>query len=464
MRYISTRGQAPAAGFLDVVLEGLAPDGGLYIPEAWPTIPPEELAELAKLDYAPLAANILGRFAGGEIDAETLGRMAADAYQPFAHTAVTPLKQLERGLWLLELFHGPTLAFKDVAMQFLARLYDYALGLRGRTATILVATSGDTGGAAVEAFRGRANIKLVVLYPHGRISQVQRRFITTAADDNIRVLAIDGVFDDCQAIVKEIFQDRGMHNAGLSGVNSINWSRIAAQTVYYFSSALALGAPTRRVAYAVPTGNFGDAFAGYVARQMGLPIDRLIVATNTNDIMTRAIEHGRYARSPVQATQSPAMDIQAASNFERLYFEGVHHEGTDTARAMRAFADTGVIDVPPQARKLIKELFRGAMIDEGETARTMLATHHLTGELIDPHTAIGVAAARRIGSPSPTTPLVVLSTAHPAKFPETVYAATGVEPDLPAQVAALEGLQEHVHRLPAKTEAVKLIVRKLMEA
>ncbi len=464
MRYISTRGEAPAAGFLDVVLEGLAPDGGLYIPEAWPTVAPEDFARLALLDYPRLAADILARFAGDEIPRETLDRMAADAYQSFAHAAVTPLKQLERGLWLLELFHGPTLAFKDVAMQLLARLYDFALGQRGRTATILVATSGDTGGAAVEAFRGRANVRLVVLYPHGRISEVQRRFITTAADDNVRVLAIDGVFDDCQAIVKEIFQDKGMHNAGLSGVNSINWSRIAAQTVYYFASALALGAPARKVAYAVPTGNFGDAFAGYVARQMGLPIERLIVATNSNDIMSRVVEHGRYARSPVQATQSPAMDIQAASNFERLYFEGVRHEGLDTARAMRAFADTGVIDVPPQARKLMRDLFRGAMIDEAETARTILATHHLTGELIDPHTAVAVAAARRIGPADPATPLVALATAHPAKFPDTVRSATGVEPEMPGQVAALEGLEERFHRLPARTDAVKTIVRQVMEA
>ena len=462
MRYISTRGGAPAAGFLDVVLEGLAPDGGLYIPEAWPELTPAELKAYARMDYAAVAADVLGRFAGEEIDKRTLRQMAEDAYASFTHAAVTPLKQLERGLWLLELFHGPTLAFKDVAMQLLARLYDHALGQRGRTATILVATSGDTGGAAVEAFRGRANIRLVVLYPHGRISEVQRLFITTPEEDNIRVIAIDGVFDDCQAIVKSLFQDKALHNAGLSGVNSINWSRIVGQTVYYFTSAVALGAPERKVAYAVPTGNFGDAFAGYVAHRMGLPIERLIVATNSNDIMSRMVETGRYARSPVIATQSPAMDIAAASNFERLYFEGVGHEGVETARAMRAFSDLGVIDVPPSAMGMFKGLFRGARIDETEAARTMVAARNQTGELIDPHTAVGLAAARRIGPASAGTPLVVLSTAHPAKFPETVKAVTGAEPAPPPQVLALRKKRERIQRLPNDLEAVKSVVREVM--
>jgi threonine synthase len=462
MRYISTRGGAPAAGFLDVVLEGLAPDGGLYIPETWPELSKAELKAYARMDYAAVAADVLGRFTGDEIDRATLRQMAEDAYASFTHAAVTPLKQLDRGLWLLELFHGPTLAFKDVAMQLLARLYDHALGLRGRTATILVATSGDTGGAAVEAFRGRSNIRLVVLYPHERISEVQRLFITTPEEDNVRVIAIDGVFDDCQAIVKSLFQDRALHNAGLSGVNSINWSRIVGQTVYYFTSGVALGAPERKIAYAVPTGNFGDAFAGYVAHRMGLPIERLIVATNANDIMSRMVETGRYARTPVVATQSPAMDIPAASNFERLYFEGVRHEGVDTARAMRAFADSGVIDVPPSAMGMIKGLFRGAGVDEGETARTMISTLQLTGELIDPHTAVGLAAARRIGPASPGTPLVVLSTAHAAKFPETVKAATGAEPALPPQVLALRKKRERIQRLPNDVEAVKSVVREVM--
>jgi threonine synthase len=461
LRYISTRGDAPAAGFLDVVLEGLAPDGGLYIPEAWPELGHDQIAAFATLSYVELAAEILARFAGPDIDRATLLNMTEEAYASFTHAAVTPLKQLDRGLWLLELFHGPTLAFKDVAMQLLARLYDHALGVRGRTATILVATSGDTGGAAVEAFRGRANIRLVVLYPHERISQVQRRFMTCADEDNVRVLAIDGVFDDCQAIVKTLFQDESLHNAGLSGVNSINWARIAAQTVYYFASAVALGAPVRPIAYAVPTGNFGDAFAGYVASRMGLPIERLIVATNGNDIMSRVVESGRYARSKVIATQSPAMDIASASNFERLYFEGVRHEGVEVARAMRAFAETGVIEAPPSAMAMIRALFRGYAVDENETTATMVSTHHLTGELIDPHTAVALAAARRIGAAGPETPLVALSTAHPAKFPETVLAATGVEPPAPPQVGALHARPERVQRLAADAEAVKAVVREM---
>jgi threonine synthase len=462
MKYISTRGGAPAAGFLDVVLEGLAPDGGLYIPESWPTLEESELESFARLDYPSLAVEILARFVGDDIGRPTLQRMAEEAYAPFTHAAVTPLKQLDRGLWLLELFHGPTLAFKDIAMQLLARVYDHALGQRGRMATILVATSGDTGGAAVEAFRGLANIRLVALYPHGRISEVQRRFMTSAQEDNVRVLAIDGVFDDCQAIVKAIFQDQALHNAGLSGVNSINWARIAAQTVYYFASAAALGAPRRPVAYAVPTGNFGDAFAGYVASRMGLPVERLIVATNGNDIMSRMVETGRYARGPVMATQSPAMDIQAASNFERLYFEGVGHEGVETARAMRAFGEGGGIDVPPSAMAMFRSLFRGASVDETETARSMVSTHHLTGELIDPHTAIAVSAARSIGPVAPDTPVVALATAHPAKFPETVQAATGVEVVLPPQVQALRSKPERIQRLSADSEAVKAVVREVM--
>jgi threonine synthase len=462
MRYISTRGGAPATGFLDAVLESLAPDGGLYIPEEWPSVSRAELGAMAEMSYAELAADIIGRFAGEDIAGDDLREMASDAYASFTHAAVTPLRQLERGLWMLELFHGPTLAFKDVAMQMLARLYDHALGQRGRTATILVATSGDTGGAAVEAFRGRKNVQLVVLYPHGRISEVQRRFMTTADDDNVRCLAVDGVFDDCQAIVKALFQDQALHNAGLSGVNSINFARIAAQTVYYFASALALGAPTRPVAYSVPTGNFGDAFAGYVAQRMGLPIERLILATNANDIMSRAVEQGRYARGEVQATQSPAMDIQAASNFERLYFEGVRHEGIDTARAMRAFAETGSVDIPPQAMGLIRELFRGAAVDEMETSRTMVAALNTYGELIDPHTAVGLAAAKRIGSPRPGVPLVVLSTAHAAKFPETVAAATGAAaPDTP-QAQALTGRPERFKNIPADTAAVKAVVQEVM--
>jgi threonine synthase len=333
MQYVSTRGDAPAIGFIDAVLAGLAPDGGLYSPAVWPLLTPGEIAGFAGKPYAVVAAEILSRFAGDAISKADLLRMTTEAYATFNHAAVAPLKQLEPGLWLLELFHGPTLAFKDVAMQILSRLYEHALAAKGRTLTIVCATSGDTGGAAVEALRGRDNVRIVALFPEGRISEVQRRFMTTAADANVRCLAIKGDFDDCQTLVKGLFQAQGFREAvDLSGVNSINWARIAAQVVYYFTAAVALGAPHRKIAFAVPTGNFGDAFAGYVAHRMGLPIERIILATNGNDILARAVNDGRYARGAVRETQSPAMDIQIASNFERLYFELVDRQGLETAQ------------------------------------------------------------------------------------------------------------------------------------
>ena len=304
----------------------------------------------------------------------------------------------------------------------------------------------------------------MVLFPEGRISEVQRRFMTTAQDDNVRCLALDGDFDDCQAIVKALFQAQGFRQAvDLSGVNSINWARIVAQAVYYFTAAVALGAPHRPVSFCVPTGNFGDAFAGFVAQRMGLPIERIITATNSNDIVARMIQDGRYARGPVRQTQSPAMDIQVASNFERLYFEGVERNGLETARAMRAFADTGSIDIPPRARAMIEALFEGAGVSEDDTSRAILSTFNQTGVLIDPHTAVGVAAARRVGAKRPATPMVVLSTAHAAKFPDAVKAAAGVAPDLPHAARGLAAKPERIDRLPADIEAVKAYVRDFAE-
>jgi threonine synthase len=459
-RYISTRGQSPAIGFLDAVLAGLAPDGGLYSPQVWPSFTPQEIAAFAGMPYAQVAAAVLGKFAGDDIDAATLRAMCEEAYATFSHKAVTPLAQIGDNLFLLELFHGPTLAFKDVAMQLLGRLYEHALQSKGRTLTIICATSGDTGGAAVEAFRGRANVRIVALFPEGRISEVQRRFMTTATDANVRCLSIQGSFDDCQNIVKASFSDDGFRRAvDLSGVNSINWARIAAQSVYYFTAAAALGAPARQVAFATPTGNFGDAFAGFVAKQMGLPIARIIAATNSNDIVARAFEDGRYSRGAVAHTQSPAMDIQIASNFERLYFEMVRREGVETARTFTAFADTGAVDIPPQALASMRELFSGASVDEAETSRTILSVLNETGELIDPHTAVGVAAARRAKLADPTTPLVVLSTAHPAKFPEAVLAASGTLPITPRGSGDLAAKPERFDRLPADVETVKAYVR-----
>ena len=395
MRYVSTRGQAPHVGFIDAVLGGLAPDGGLYVPQDWPQIPAAEIAGFADKPYAEVAARVIGAFAGDEIAQTDLRDMCEEAYGTFTHAGVVPLTQLEPGVFMAELFHGPSLAFKDVAMQILARLYDHMLGREGRVQTILCATSGDTGGAAVEAFRGRKNVKVVALFPEGRISEVQRRFMTTAVESNVACVAVKGSFDDCQAIVKAAFQDQSLRQAvDLSGVNSINFARIAAQAVYYFTTAAALGAPERKVSFCVPSGNFGDAFAGYVAHRMGLPIGKILVATNANDILARTFETGRYSRGKVHPTMSPAMDIQSASNFERLYFEGVQREATETARAFTAFADAGAIDVPPQAFAAMRKLFRGVAVSEADTARTIVATLNETGELVDPHTAVALSALR----------------------------------------------------------------------
>ena len=459
MRYVSTRGQSPAVGFTDTLLAGLAPDGGLYIPESWPAFTADEIAAFAGRPYAEVASAVLARFVGDDIPRATLDRLCAEAYATFAHPAVTPLEQLGPDLWLLELFHGPTLAFKDVAMQILARLYDHVLESRGRTLTIVCATSGDTGGAAVEAFRGAKHARIGVLFPEGRISEVQRRFMTTTGQANVACAAVEGTFDDCQTLVKALFRDDAFKaEVDLSGVNSINWARVAAQSVYYFTAAVALGAPHRPVSFCVPTGNFGDAFAGYVAREMGLPVARIVVATNANDIVARAFQTGRYSQGTVAATQSPAMDIQIASNFERLYFEAVGRDAAETARAFAAFAQDSAIDLPTQAFGAMQSLFSGEAVDEAETAATIASTLEATGEVIDPHTAVAMAAAHRVAGSVPG-PLVVLSTAHPAKFPEAVEAAISRAPALHPRAGGLYDRDERIDRLPADADAVKAYIR-----
>jgi threonine synthase len=463
MRYVSTRGQSPSVGFVDAVLAGLAPDGGLYVPEEWPSFTQAEIAAFAGRPYADVAAAVLGKFVGDEIEAGVLAEMCAEAYASFTHAAVVPVRQIAPGGFIAELFHGPSLAFKDVAMQLLARLSDHVLSAQKRTQTILCATSGDTGGAAVEAFRGRSNTKIVVMFPDGRISEVQRRFMTTAEEDNVRCVAVAGDFDDCQAILKTALSDASLKQAvGLSAVNSINFARIVAQSVYYFTAAVALGAPHREIAFAVPSGNFGDGFAGYVAKRMGLPIARIIVATNSNDILARAFEDGRYVRGVTAPTQSPAMDIQSASNFERLYFECVRRDGVETARAFAAFAETGGVDIPPQALAAMRETFTGVSVGEGDTTRTIVATLRETGELIDPHTAVGVVGMQRARAVT-AAPIVVLSTAHAAKFPETVSAATGETPVMPRNAAHLSAKAERFDRLPADAETIKAYVRAFAE-
>ncbi len=461
MRYISTRGESSAVGFTDAVLGGLAPDGGLYVPETWPTFTREQIAAFAGRPYAQVAAQVLGAFAGDEITPADLQAMCDDAYATFSHRAVVPMVQIGPQTFIAELFHGPSLAFKDVAMQILARLYDHLLGRQGRKQTILCATSGDTGGAAVEAFRGARNVKLVVMFPEGRISEVQRRFMTTATEGNIACVAVNGTFDDCQTILKDAFQDKVLRQAvDLAAVNSINFARIAAQSVYFFTTAAALGAPARAANFVVPSGNFGDAFAGYVAMRMGLQVTRIVVATNANDILARAFTTGRYTRGAVQPTVSPAMDIQSASNFERLYFEAVRREPAETARAFEAFRNTGVIDIPPAALAAMQDTFTGVAISEDETLRTIVSTLNETGELIDPHTAVAVAALRHVSLDGPT---VVMSTAHPAKFPEDVARACGVLPRLPRGMANLSGAKERFDRLPGDADTIKAYVRAFAE-
>jgi threonine synthase len=458
VNYVSTRGGSPSIGFVDALLAGLAPDGGLYEPEVWPRLSPDEIAAFAGRPYAAVAADILGRFAGDEVPAGALAALCDEAYAAFDHPAVTPLTQLGPDRFLLELFHGPTLAFKDVAMRILARLYVHVLAERNRTMTIVCATSGDTGGAAVEAFRGLDRVRIVVLFPDGRISEVQRRFMTTAAEANVRAVAVDGDFDACQAILKSLFADVAFaRSVDLSAVNSINFARIIAQSVYYFAAAVALGAPGRTVNFAVPTGNFGDAFAGYAAWAMGLPIGRIIVATNSNDIVARALRSGDYRRGNTQATQSPAMDIQVASNFERLYFEAAGRDAAATAQAFGAFAAQGALTVPPQILARMGALFIGVAADEVATAKAMRDTLRETGQRIDPHTAVAVCAAGAVATGP--EPLVIVSTAHPAKFPEAARAATGETPAPPRAVRDRAARPEHIDRLPAEAEAVKRYVR-----
>ncbi|MEZ5841756.1 MAG: threonine synthase [Hyphomicrobiales bacterium] len=430
MKYVSTRGNAPALGFSDVLLAALARDGGLYVPETWPQLSPEAIADLAGRPYAEVAYRIIHPFVGGDIADADLKRMIDEAYATFRHPAVTPLVQVGPNDWLLELFHGPTLAFKDVAMQLLSRLMDHVLAARGARATIVGATSGDTGGAAMEAFKGRASTDVFILHPHERVSAVQRRQMTTLGDPNVHALAVRGNFDDCQAMVKAMFNHHAFRDRlHLSGVNSINWARIVAQIVYYFTAAVALGAPRRPVAFTVPTGNFGDIFAGYVALRMGLPVARLVIATNVNDILARTLETGRYETRGVTATTSPSMDIQVSSNFERLLFEAGGRDADAVVRSMQRLSQSGAFDIEPSALAGIREVFTASRASEEEVAATIAATYRDAGYLADPHTAVGLAVARRNAIPG--VPMITLSTAHPAKFPDAVVAASGHYPALP---------------------------------
>lgn len=454
MRYVSTRGEAPALGFEDVLLTGLARDGGLYLPERWPHFTQADIARMAGQPYSTVALEVIRPFVDGEISDAELGSIINEAYSTFRHGAVAPLVQIGPADWILELFHGPTLAFKDVAMQVLARLMDRALQGRGARATIVGATSGDTGGAAIEAFRGRRSIDMFVLYPHGRVSDVQRRQMTTAPEENVFALAVDGTFDDCQNILKALFNDlQFRERTQLAGVNSINWARLVAQIVYYFTSAVAIGGPERSVNFSVPTGNFGDVFAGYAAVCMGLPVDRLVIATNVNDILVRAFETGVYEPRGVVATRSPSMDIQVSSNFERLLFELGDRNPERLAEQMDALRRDGRFKLGEDELALMHQFFGAARISEEDTLAEMRRLEAHAGYVADPHTAVGTVAARRVAR-DPDVPMIALATAHPAKFPDAIISAIGKAPPVPDSIERQSTLPERINRVPADARKI----------
>ena len=452
MRYVSTRGRAPALAFDEVLLAGLAADGGLYVPERWPRLGEAEIADLAGLPYAEAAARVMRPFVGEAIEGGAFARMVADAYAGFDHEAVAPLSELAPDLWLLELFHGPTLAFKDIALQLVGRLFDHVLARRGTRVTVVGATSGDTGSAAIEALKDRANVTVCILHPKGRVSEIQRRQMTTVTAANVHNVAIEGTFDDCQALLKGLFADPALRQRlGLAAVNSINWARVMAQTVYYVTAAVALGAPERAVAFAVPTGNFGDVFAGWVARRMGLPIARLVIATNANDILARAVATGEYRVGAVTPTLSPSMDIQVASNFERLLYDLVGADGVRAA--MAALGREGGFTLAEAQRAALAEVFEAEAVDDAATLATIAEVHRASGTVVDPHSAVGIAAARRRRGDR-RVPMVALATAHPAKFGDAVGRAIGHPPALPPRLAALAEMPERYRVLPNDLAAV----------
>jgi len=455
LKYISTRGEVEKLGFEDVVLAGLARDGGLYVPEVWPVLSPDAIASFASKSFAEIAVDVIHPFTGGEISRSDLSHMAEEAYATFNAPEVTPLRRLKPGLTVLELFHGPTLAFKDVAMQLLARLMDYVLAKRDRRATIVGATSGDTGGAAIEAFRTSKRVDVVILFPEGRVSDVQRRMMTTPAEQNVHAVAVRGTFDDCQALVKAMFNDHNFRDrVELSGVNSINWARIVAQVTYYFyaASRLSVGNGTG-LSFSVPTGNFGDIFAGYVAKRMGLPIDKLIIASNENDILPRAVETGIYAMKDVVATSSPSMDIQISSNFERYLFEASGRDADLVRSLMASLAAVRSFDLGRIA-PILRSEFAAVSASEKDVADAIRDTRAKYGYLLDPHTACAFVAAERVADGD----VVVLSTAHPAKFPDAIEAITHQRPPLPKGFEHLMTDEEHFEVLPNSLAAVQEFV------
>lgn len=443
MKYLSTRGNAPLLSFSDVALSGTARDGGLYVPESFPQFSRSDLKAMARLSYPALAFEILKPYVAGSIPDADLKTLLDDTYGAFHHPAVAPLQQVDTNIFLLELFHGETLAFKDYALQFLGRLFDYLLAKSRRHITVIGATSGDTGSAAIAACAGKSTMDIFVLHPQGRTSAVQRRQMTTVTAANVHNIAVEGSFDDCQDIVKALFADAKLvDELHLTAVNSINWARILAQVVYYFYAALRLGAPERAVSFVIPTGNFGNIYAGYVARQMGLPIQRLVAATNRNDILARFFESGAMEIRPVEPSLSPSMDIQISSNFERLLFEVYKRDGARTGSVLKSFRTDGSFAIGKAELTELQQLFRSVRVDDAATLSSIRDTYQHSGVLVDPHTAVGLAAARQLEG---DTPIMSFACAHPAKFPDSVRDATGVTPPVPARLqAALDGTERFV--------------------
>ncbi|WP_455477311.1 threonine synthase [Bartonella sp. B41] len=453
MKYISTRGKAPVLGFTEISMTGLASDGGLYLPEKFPQLSHDALRALRGQSYITIAKTILSSFMNNEIEYGSFENMISESYDTFRHPAVCPLRQTGSNEFILELFHGPTLAFKDVAMQFLSRFMDYVLTENNRCATVIGATSGDTGGAAIQAFAGRKHLDVFILFPKGRVSSIQQRQMTTNHNPNIHAIAIEGNFDDCQTLVKAMFNDHNFHQKkALLGVNSMNWARIMAQIVYYFSSALSLGAPDRSVSFTVPTGNFGDIFAGYVAAKMGLPIAQLIIATNDNDILARTLTSGIYETRPVTYTISPSMDIQVSSNFERLLFESSDRDPELTCNAMENLKKTGHFKLNKKQLHNIRSLFSAGKSSMAETAQTINKVYKENGYLIDPHTAVALKVARE--NEQPHVPMVVLSTAHPAKFPNEIKSTCNI--DVPWE-PSLDDLMKHEERFISLANDEKIV-------
>ena len=467
MRYVSTRGQAPDLNFEEAMLTGLARDGGLYVPAEIPRLSEDDIAAMAGMSYEDVAYRIMRPFIGDCFTDAEFADLITAAYAGFGHRAIAPLKQLETGHFLLELFHGPTLAFKDFAMQLIGQMFEASLNRRGERVTIVGATSGDTGSAAMEAFRGLSAVDVFIMYPDGRVSDVQRRQMTTVSEANCHALAVAGDFDDCQARLKDMFNDFPFRDkVKLAGVNSINFARVLAQVVYYFTSAVSLGAPMRRVSFTVPTGNFGDIYAGYLAQRMGLSIDRLVIATNQNDILDRAMRSGDYMTSGVSPSISPSMDIQVSSNFERALFEAYHRDGNAVGQLMQELRDGGGFHISQGALAYLRDDFASGRASEEQTSAMIALANAEMGELLCPHSAVGVHVAQAHlgqtfdspqGGASRQTPMITLATAHPAKFPDAVEAATGKRPALPARMADLFDRPERMRRVAndlAEIEAV----------